>query len=201
MTDEFRRECGDCQLCCRLLPVKELAKPHNTRCTHQRARRGCAVYRRPGFPSGCALWSCVWLVRPEDVPGVKRPDHAGYVIDIMPDIIVMLDDDGTKHEVTVTQVWIDPARPGAEHDPALKAFIEREAENDRATLLRLAGDRAKAVFAPRLTYDDKWHTVESTTTPGFGILSKLGAEEILTALTGTMKPCGAEPTSRKIRAP
>jgi len=33
----MNRTCGGCTLCCKLLPVRELKKPANTRCQHQRA--------------------------------------------------------------------------------------------------------------------------------------------------------------------
>jgi hypothetical protein len=39
-----QRRCGDCQLCCKLLPTREVNKPANTRCQHQRAHKGCAIY-------------------------------------------------------------------------------------------------------------------------------------------------------------
>ena len=46
------RTCGNRQLCCRLLPVRELAKGANVRCQHQKFGVGCAVYhRRRPFPA------------------------------------------------------------------------------------------------------------------------------------------------------
>ena len=42
------RQCGDCQLCCKLLPVKSLAKLAGDRCSHQKHHKGCDVYKQLG---------------------------------------------------------------------------------------------------------------------------------------------------------
>lgn len=58
------RRCGGCTLCCKILPVRELAKPANTRCQHQRTGKGCAVYARLAQVSpACVFWSCRWPMR------------------------------------------------------------------------------------------------------------------------------------------
>ena len=75
------RHCGTCTLCCKLLPVRELEKPADTKCRHQ-SSKGCGIYRRPGFPDSCHLWSCRWLVD-DDTADMLRPDRAGYVLDLV----------------------------------------------------------------------------------------------------------------------
>src|SRR5215471_20912157 len=108
------RKCGQCTLCCKLLPVREVNKAANTKCRHQSTAKGCAVYRKPGrFPLSCAAWSCQWLTEAHTAK-LKRPDRSGYVIDMMPDLIVQENNKtGEKTETMVLQVWIDPARPNA----------------------------------------------------------------------------------------
>ena len=69
---EPTRRCGDCQLCCKLLPVGALGKAAGERCRHQRHHKGCAVYRKRGFPSECGAWSCRWLVE-DDTADLSRP--------------------------------------------------------------------------------------------------------------------------------
>ena len=119
------RQCGDCQLCCKLLPVKTLAKGAGVRCGHQRAHKGCAVYRRPGMPAECALWVCRWLIN-DDAAVLRRPDRAHYVIDVVPDFVTLQEDEtGKVQHIQVVQVWVDPGFPDAHRDPALRAWLNR----------------------------------------------------------------------------
>ena len=68
--------------------VRSLGKPARQRCKHQRHHKGCAVYRKRGFPPGCGAWNCRWLV--EDVTdGLSRPDRSHYVLDVMPDYVTL----------------------------------------------------------------------------------------------------------------
>jgi hypothetical protein len=85
----MNRQCGDCQLCCKLLPIQELNKAAGDRCQHQRHGIGCNIY--PNRPNCCQLWNCRWLAG--DNTGA-RPDHAHYVVDIMPDYITAVPHDG-----------------------------------------------------------------------------------------------------------
>src|SRR5215471_3194906 len=116
-----KRRCGGCTLCCKLLPVHHGAhndvgidlpgswhKAAGERCRHQRSGKGCAVYRKAGFPSACLFWNCRWLVS-DDTDDLRRPDRAHYVIDVMPDFITLTDNEtGEKHTIEVIQVWVDP---------------------------------------------------------------------------------------------
>jgi len=85
------RQCGDCQLCCKLLPVKSLAKLAGQRCSHQKHHKGCAVYKQLGRVSPeCRLWNCRWLVA-DDTAELSRPDRSHYVLDLMPDFRAYLE--------------------------------------------------------------------------------------------------------------
>jgi hypothetical protein len=151
------RKCGGCTLCCRLLPVRELHKPSNTRCEHQ-GRKGCAIYHRLGFPASCAIWSCRWLTE-DDTADMVRPDRAGYVLDVMPDIVRARDDaSGRIEQIEVVQVWVSPGGDPLA-DRALRRYGERLARRGVALLLRFGSDRATAVFAPPFSADHKWHVV------------------------------------------
>jgi hypothetical protein len=120
------RHCGGCTLCCKLLPVRELAKAAGERCKHQQTGKGCKVYAQLARVSpSCRVWNCRWLVN--QAGGTARPDRARYVIDIVPDYIEGRDD--ATGEVTaydVVQIWIDPKHPEAHHDPALREWLDRE---------------------------------------------------------------------------
>lgn len=84
-----KRQCGDCQLCCRLLPTEEIGKVANVRCQYQKAGKGCAIHSRK--PMSCSLWNCRWLVD-DDCADQLRPDRSHIVIDIMPDVLRMVEE-------------------------------------------------------------------------------------------------------------
>jgi hypothetical protein len=70
------RQCGACQECCEQLGVKELGKPHRTRCQHEGDQK-CLIY--DARPDSCGRFACFWLmgmVGDEDL----RPDRSGLVI-------------------------------------------------------------------------------------------------------------------------
>lgn len=157
------RRCGGCTLCCKLLPVRELDKPANTRCRHQSTGRGCRVYASAAMPHSCSLWSCRWLID-EKTADLSRPDRAGYVIDVMLDYIEAQDGvTGVTSKVPVLQVWIDPARPEAwKDDKPFFAYVERMAmEHGTATLLRFDSARARLIAAPCLSDDGEWHIIDT----------------------------------------
>ena len=130
------RQCGDCQLCCKLLPVPPLEKKAGQRCRHQKFGKGCAVYHKAGMPMECSIWNCRWLVN-DDTADLPRPDRSHYVIDITPDHITLQDNE-TKATtaIQVVQIWIDPKHPLAHRDPALRAYLLRRGEQGIAALVR-----------------------------------------------------------------
>ena len=150
------RACGDCQLCCKLLPVREVPKLANTRCQHQRVGKGCMVYHGPRMPISCKLWNCRWLTG-DDSADLKRPDRSHYVVDIMPDFVVVREDGVEDRTIPVLQVWVDPAYPEAWRDPRLMEYIARRGEEEgMAALIRFGSEKAINVFPPALTGAD-WH--------------------------------------------
>jgi len=174
------RQCGECQLCCKLLPMKadqagatrtalsmvdagvmsfdeitaagpEIAKPASVRCQHQRASCGCAIYKNR--PLTCMMWNCRWLVG--EAGDTRRPDRAHYVIDIIPDVITAETDPPTI--VPVIQVWLDPRFPDAHRDPALRAYLHRQAEErGEVALIRYNAHDAFVLIAPPLTGTGEW---------------------------------------------
>jgi len=153
----MNRQCGDCQLCCKLLPVRELAKGAGERCRHQRTGKGCMVYNRPGMPLSCQLWSCRWLSR-DDTGGLSRPDRVHYVIDIMPDYITASDNaTGESRTVECIQVWIDPNYPDAHRDPALRAYLQEQAAlHGTVALIRYDNRRGFVLIPPPMNTQNAW---------------------------------------------
>ncbi len=57
------RACGACSLCCKLLPIAALEKPHDRWCAHCRpGAGGCTIY--DSRPQTCRTFSCHWLADP-----------------------------------------------------------------------------------------------------------------------------------------
>jgi hypothetical protein len=173
------RNCGDCQLCCRLLPVPPLLKKAGQRCKHQKFGVGCAVYGTARMPPECRLWSCRWLVS-DDTGDVPRPDRCHYVIDVMPDFVTCRDNEtGEEVSVQVVQVWCDPRHRDAHRDPHLRRYLYRRGEEGIGAIIRFDSQDAIAVMPPQLCADGEWHEVSGQSlgrTHSFG--------EVLRAVAG-----------------
>lgn len=157
----MRRACGDCQLCCVLLPVKDIGKGANTRCQHQRHHKGCAVYRT-ALPNSCHLWNCRWLLN-DDTADQSRPDRSGIVIDVVPEYITVTDNiTGLQENRPVIQIWMDPKRLDAHRDPAFRAYVARRAAEGMAAIIRTSAEDAFLLIAPALTSNGEWVEMRDT---------------------------------------
>ena len=69
------QNCGECQLCCKLLAVTEIKKPAGAWCEHCAVGEGCKIYERR--PASCGEFACMWLLSDgwEDL----RPDRSGVI--------------------------------------------------------------------------------------------------------------------------
>jgi hypothetical protein len=154
------RRCGECTLCCKLLPVKELGKGAGERCRHQRGL-GCKVYHQLRTVSPpCELWTCRWLTG-NDTADLARPDRSHYVIDVMPDYVRGENKQtGASFMVPVVQIWIDPNFPDAHRDSALRAYVERRAAEGMAALVRYGNAEGFVLAAPALNEDGQWHEIK-----------------------------------------
>lgn len=57
------RSCGDCDVCCNILEVKELEKEGYTNCIHKMQvffNGGCSIYNER--PMSCKEWSCCYIL-------------------------------------------------------------------------------------------------------------------------------------------
>jgi hypothetical protein len=174
------RQCGDCQLCCKLLPVPPLQKKAGERCRHQKFGKGCAVYHKAGMPTECAIWNCRWLVN-DDTDDLSRPDRVHYVIDVMPDFITTVNDEtGERQNIPVAQVWIDPKHPDAHRDPGLRRWMFRRAQEGIATIVRYNSKDGVVIFAPPFDAGGQWHEITS----GMQSVKTHTFDELLQALGG-----------------
>lgn len=160
MIEKPKRECGSCTLCCKLLPVKELRKPANTRCNYQR-HTGCRIYKNR--PLSCRFWSCRWLTNHEGQAALlPRPDHVHYVIDMIADKILIQDNE-TKEAIEgdVLQIWVDPAHPDAHQEKHLRDYLQMMAiETGMPALIRNGSRSAFILFAPHFFGEWKEHHSE-----------------------------------------
>jgi hypothetical protein len=123
-------------------------KPANVRCKHL-SSRGCRIYT--SRPEMCRLWSCRWLVDASTRP-LRRPDHAGYVIDPALNAVHL-----NGRLVEVLQVWVDPKRRDAHRDPALRDYLATMAARDGlAAIIRWSSTDGMLLAAPCLTPDHAW---------------------------------------------
>ena len=151
------RQCGSCGLCCKLVPVASIEKPAGVKCRHQRHGKGCMIYAQR--PPDCVWWNCRWLVN-DATEQLPRPDRSHLVIDIMPDFISAVYEDGNRIDAPVIQVWCDPAFREAWREPAMMAYIERMADERRhVTIIRFNSEEAIVVLAPSMCDDHEWHFV------------------------------------------
>lgn len=199
------RHCGDCQLCCKLLPMKDdgvnvhdakramieaklmtiaeainvtasFPKPAGERCRYQRHHRGCLIYDRRPF--ACRFWNCRWLVN-DDTHDQLRPDRSHVVIDIMPDYVT-LDATDNRCRLGVIQIWIDPKHPDAHKAPAIRAYIARRAAEGMAALIRTNAHKAFLLVAPPLAPDAQWHELRSQECEAeHNLIDIMGATDVL----------------------
>jgi hypothetical protein len=135
--------------------IPDFDKPAGQRCPHQQHHKGCKVYDKR--PLGCRIWNCRWLVN-DDTAEMSRPDRAHYVIDVLPDFVLLDDPEtGKSMRVPVVQIWLDTNYPEAIDDPGLRAFMERRGQEGMLSLIRLDARRGVTVFPPSLSPDGKWH--------------------------------------------
>jgi len=145
------RACGSCTLCCTLVPADlaqrgypEAMKRAGEKCRHV-GHHGCKIHARR--PDPCRYWSCRWLFDP-GTADLRRPDHAGYCVDAIPDSIAV-----NGQEIEILQVWCDPKRRDAHRDPALRAYI---AAMNMAAIVRFGEDDAIVIAPPSMTEGGEW---------------------------------------------
>lgn len=151
------RTCGDCQICCKLLPISEIGKAASKRCAHQKFGVGCKVHGTPRQPRSCRLWSCWWLMNPAfDLP---RPDRAGYVVDPTQDFVVLGEDVFTGRQLPALQIWADPSRPDAWRS-ALPWIKDALAGKPSVALIRFNSRDAIVIVPPNISETGDWLEID-----------------------------------------
>ena len=73
------RSCANCTMCCKLLGIVELNKPHQTVCPNCNAGRSCRIYA--DRPQSCRNFVCAYLLTPL-VPEYWKPAASKMVLEI-----------------------------------------------------------------------------------------------------------------------
>jgi hypothetical protein len=123
------KECGKCNLCCRIMGVRELDKPRNIWCQHVVKGKGCSIH--PDRPATCREFECIWLQN-QDLPDEFRPDRIHAFLT------------STAEEGGVV-VHADPGYPAAHLDEPLAGLLKR---------LRGRGIKVIVICGKRAHY---WH--------------------------------------------
>ncbi len=105
------RECGECNVCCRTLYVRDLNKPAGVACKFL-TPSGCSVYQHRW--DVCKGFVCMWL---RDHHGLfadhHRPDQLGLIL------VGKSDDDTGQTRFVAHEVW-----PEAAQSPEAQRVIE-----------------------------------------------------------------------------
>lgn len=79
------RACGECTLCCRLIPVQAMDKPAGVKCPACIPGGGCSIYAER--PNQCRGFLCNWVIG--EGPPAMRPDLVHCVFDFEPPTQIM----------------------------------------------------------------------------------------------------------------
>ena len=90
------KECGDCNLCCKVYDVEDLEKKAGKMCHNAHksddSAGGCSIWGL--HPKTCQDFKCLWI-KHDDMNGLWRPDVAGFVLRLEPN--------GTTLDIDVDQ--------------------------------------------------------------------------------------------------
>jgi len=79
-------KCGECTLCCELLPIPEIGKSENVLCTDCTLKKGCNIYNER--PESCVNFDCLYISSNE-MELELRPDNCNVIFDMITTKIYM----------------------------------------------------------------------------------------------------------------
>ena len=120
-------------MCCKTMSVWEIEKPNGVWCRHVENYQRCAIYDTR--PNSCRSFDCLWLrgVGTE----AMRPDRSRVVM-------VEAQDADAPDAPKGFAAILDPTRPLAWQEPAMRAFLENI--RDRFGAVGMALGNRKRVF-------------------------------------------------------
>ncbi len=103
------RECGACNLCCKLVAFPDVPKPAGKWCQHVDQGRGCKIHSER--PETCRAFHCEWMLNGGLTPEWK-PDRARFVM-------------GTYPGTNALAIILDPGAPTAWRKEPYYGFIKQ----------------------------------------------------------------------------
>ena len=73
-----KKECGDCTLCCMVLPIHQVQSPPSVMCQHCTIESKCNIYDTR--PEACKNFNCEWILD-ETMSDDLRPDKTGVIFE------------------------------------------------------------------------------------------------------------------------
>lgn len=139
---EAGRACGNCTLCCKLVPIdtEELTKPGGEWCPHCKIGKGCGIYAER--PLACRTWTCMWLTN-ADVAEYWYPAKCKMVLSWIPGIGTR---EGEVIQSPTLEIHVDPGCPNRWREEPWHSDIRRTAkllldERGGQTFILLGGYR------------------------------------------------------------
>jgi hypothetical protein len=71
------RSCGNCDVCCNILEVRELNKKSYKNCDYRAEGGGCGIYN--DRPSICRTWNCAYILGLMPNQEALRPNNLGLM--------------------------------------------------------------------------------------------------------------------------
>jgi len=133
-----RRSCGECEMCCTTMAVRELAKPPWTPCPQLAGGgRGCSVWGE--HPTDCKTFACLWRGSDVLLPPDLFPADCGFLLALDP----------AETWPTVVKLCVEAWRPDAWDTPRNRRIFSRLAAawNSPVAVI-VEGTGATHVFAP-----------------------------------------------------
>lgn len=124
------RECGTCTLCCELLPIKSLNKPHSELCKFC-INDQCSVYSTR--PEACKNFKCLYLNR--DLGLELRPDFTHIIFEKIDNCEAYL-------------MLVDPKYPDAYKEEIVEDFCLELIEEGYSILLSSYSSAPKRLRTP-----------------------------------------------------
>lgn len=124
------KACGECNLCCQILEIDELAKPAGLLCKDCLLGNGCAIY--DDRPQVCRDFECLWK-GDRAMAAPLRPDRVGTIL--------MEDPDSDEYRAVC-----DPTRPLAWRTPTVFKHLVAMAKSGR-TVVAKAGLKSWRIHA------------------------------------------------------
>ena len=103
-----KRECGKCNLCCKLLRISEIKKPPGRSCDHAKCGKGWAIY--DNRPQSCRDFNCLWLQGAW--PEALKPNKTKVV-------------PGTTADRSSVILYVDSDTPSAYRSPEMIKVLDK----------------------------------------------------------------------------